>query len=134
MRRKEMKKLLIVLLIACMGLFGFAGAASAGGNGPPPDVYDLECGEEIELCWNDFYWEASFKCEGTWDHAGSGAAVDFDDEEASIDASGGENGWADCDVEINLESDDDVEKYEAKCEVEGDKVELEVKNKGECED
>jgi hypothetical protein len=121
-----MKKFLMVLMVACMGMFGIAGTASAGFSGE----VTLNCGDDdFEACYNGYEWEVSFKCEGDW--AGD-AEVDFDDEEASIDADGGPQGWADCEVDIELESDDDVTKYEAKCDYDGDKVELEVKNKGSC--
>ena len=117
-----MKQTLSFIFAAMMAI-GLVGTASAGG--PPGSI---DCGDEIELCHNDFLWEISYKCEFPWEDDGS--FVSLGDSAFRLAADEFE-GRGDCRFDADIESDDDVEKYEVKCELPtGEKVELEVKNKG----
>ena len=117
-----MKQTLSFIFAAMMAI-GFAGTASAGG--PPGSI---DCGDEIELCFNDFLWEISYKCESPWVDDGSFVSLGTSLVRLAAEEDGGRG---DCRYDADIESDDDVEKYEASCELPtGEKVELEVKNKG----
>ena len=115
-----MKNLFMVVAVICAGAFAAVGTAVAGA--PIPGT--VACNSEFEMCVNGFLWEVSYKCEGGW--ADDSTNVNITGKKAELRADG--SGNSDCDVDINLESDDRISKYEAKCEDDnGDKVELEIK-------
>ena len=105
-----------ILVASAVMVIGFAGTAFAGMAAPWPGYIGCsQDGEEYEMCHNGLKWEIDYKCEGYW--VDDGTHVDINDyEEAQLRATGGANGYADCRIDIDLESDDDVHKYEVKCE------------------
>ena len=117
-----MKQTLSFIFAAMMAI-GFAGTASAGST-----PGSIDCGDEIELCFNGFLWEISYKCEDPWENTGSFVNLSSNAFRLRAEENGG---GGDCEIHGDIESGDDVKKYEVKCESpDGAKVELEVKNKG----
>ena len=121
-----MKKL--SLIVICLGVFGFSGTVFAGAPWPG----SIDCGFNDSMCAGGTLYEVDYTCGTNWLDDGTSVDVVLG-QEAELRAEGGANGWADCRIDIDLESDSDVYRYEVKCEAPEDNEVCHGRN-GSCKD
>ena len=94
-----MQKMLLVISLMCLGTFGAVGSAFAGG-GPTPWPGEIDCDFNESMCSGETLFEIDYKCDDLWEDDGTYVNVLGGNGYAHLQAEGGGNGWADCDITI----------------------------------